>query len=81
MADSQQTLLCTYMSAAVLLGLVATSLLGWWWADPTAGLTIAALAVREGINAWRGDACCYSGPRLEVREVRGCSCGEGCAAC
>lgn len=56
-ADSKQTLICTYLSAAVLLGLVANSLFGWWWADAVAGLVIAAFAVREGIEAWHGDAC------------------------
>ena len=57
-ADSKQTLLCTYMSAVLLVGLVANSALGWWWADPIAALAIAGLAVREGINAWNGDSCC-----------------------
>ena len=57
-ADAKQTLLCSYMSAALLVGLAANSLLGWWWADPIAALVIAALTVREGLNAWRGDACC-----------------------
>lgn len=56
-ADSMQTLICTYLSAAVLIGLVANALLGWWWMDAVAGLVIAAFAVREGIEAWRGDAC------------------------
>lgn len=59
-ADSKQTLLCTYLSAAVLIGLVLNSVLGWWWADAIAGLVIAAFAVREGIEAWRGDACATS---------------------
>lgn len=59
-ADSKQTLLCTYLSAAVLVGLVLNSLLGWWWADAFAGLVIAAFAVREGLEAWRGDACATS---------------------
>ena len=59
-ADSKQTLLCTYLSAAVLIGLVANSLFGWWWADAVAGLVIAAFAIREGIEAWRGDACATS---------------------
>jgi len=57
-ADSKQTLLCTYLSAVLLVGLVLNSLLGWSWADPIAALAIAAIAVREGINAWRGDPCC-----------------------
>lgn len=57
-ADSKQTLLCTYLSGVVLAGLVLNSLLGWFWADPVAGLVIAAVAIKEGLDAWRGDACC-----------------------
>lgn len=57
-ADSKQTLLCAYLSAVLLAGLVLHSVLGWTWADPVAALGIAALAVREGIEAWRGDPCC-----------------------
>jgi divalent metal cation (Fe/Co/Zn/Cd) transporter len=57
-ADSKQTLLCTYLSAVLLAGLVLNSLWGWSWADPVAAIGIAAIAVREGVNAWRGDACC-----------------------
>lgn len=56
-ADSKQTLICTYLSAVLLVGLVLNSALGWWWADPLAALAIAGFAVREGIEAWRGDAC------------------------
>ncbi len=59
-ADSKQTLICTYLSAAVLIGLVLNSAFGWWWADAIAGLVIAGFAVREGIEAWRGDACATS---------------------
>ena len=57
-ADSKQTLLCAYLSAVLLAGLVLHSVLGWTWADPVAALGIAALAVREGIEAWRGAPCC-----------------------
>ena len=57
-ADSKQTLLCTYLSAVLLVGLVLNSALGWWWADAGAALVIAGIAVREGVNAWRGEACC-----------------------
>jgi divalent metal cation (Fe/Co/Zn/Cd) transporter len=68
-ADSKQTLICTYLSAAVLVGLVLNSLLGWWWADATAGLVIAVFAVREGVEAWRGDTCATSvGMLLEEHE-------------
>jgi divalent metal cation (Fe/Co/Zn/Cd) transporter len=56
-ADSKQTLLCTYLSAVLLVGLLLNALVGWSWADPLAGLVIAAVAVREGIEAWRGDTC------------------------
>jgi len=59
-ADSKQTLICTYLSGAVLLGLVLNSLFGWWWVDAVAGLFIAVMAVREGIEAWRGDTCATS---------------------
>jgi divalent metal cation (Fe/Co/Zn/Cd) transporter len=56
-ADSKQTLLCAYLSAALLVGLLLNALLGWAWADAVAALVIAGFAVREGIEAWRGDAC------------------------
>ncbi len=57
-ADSQQTWLCSYLSAVMLIGLLLNATLGWWWADPLAALVIAALAVREGRQAWSGDNCC-----------------------
>ncbi len=57
-ADSKQTLVCTYLSAVLLVGLLANMALGWWWADPVAALIISGVAVREGLEAWRGEACC-----------------------
>lgn len=57
-ADSKQTLLCTYLSGVLLVGLAVNSLFGWWWTDPAAALVIAAVAVKEGREAWRGDTCC-----------------------
>jgi divalent metal cation (Fe/Co/Zn/Cd) transporter len=83
-ADSKQTLLCTYMSAALLLGLGANSLLGWWWADPLAALVIAVLAVREGINAWRGKVCCSPAEALVDHDhdnAQDDHCQTGCACC
>lgn len=65
-ADSRQTLLCTYLSGVLLLGLVLNSALGWSWADPIAALVIAALAVKEGRDAWKGDSCCLPGPFASV---------------
>jgi divalent metal cation (Fe/Co/Zn/Cd) transporter len=56
-ADSTQTLLCTYLSGILLVGLVLNAWLGWSWADPLAALVIAAVAVREGVQAWRGEQC------------------------
>ena len=57
-ADGTQTLLCTYLSAVLLGGLVLNATLGWSWADPIAGLVIAAVAFKEGRQAWRGEGCC-----------------------
>jgi divalent metal cation (Fe/Co/Zn/Cd) transporter len=57
-ADSKQTLLCTYLSAVLLTGLAVNALFGWWWADPVAALVIAAVALKEGRDAWRGHLCC-----------------------
>lgn len=57
-ADSTQTMLCTVMSATLLGGLVLNATLGWYWADPVAGLVIAGLALKEGREAWRGEGCC-----------------------
>ncbi|MFD7076582.1 cation transporter [Nocardioides sp. NPDC059952] len=79
-ADSKQTLLCTYMSAALLLGLLANSTLGWWWADSAAALVIAALAVREGINAWRGEVCCSPAEAFFDRDDHN-GCDGDCACC
>lgn len=57
-ADSKQTLLCSYLSGVLLVGLLLNSTTGWSWADPLAALIIAAVAIKEGVEAWRGDACC-----------------------
>ncbi|MGW3469382.1 cation transporter [Saccharopolyspora sp. NPDC000995] len=57
-ADSKQTLLCTYLSGVLLVGLLLNSLFGWYWADPVVALVIAAVAVKEGREAWRGEHCC-----------------------
>ena len=75
-ADSKQTLLCTYLSAVLLVGLLVHSLFGWSWADPIAGLVIAAVALKEGRGAWKGDTCCapgtteYAPPVPATAEIR-----------
>jgi divalent metal cation (Fe/Co/Zn/Cd) transporter len=77
-ADSHQTLLCTYLSAVLLVGLALNSLLGWGWADPAAGLAIAVLALIEGRRAWHGDSCCR--PALTARQPADGPAGGGPAA-
>jgi divalent metal cation (Fe/Co/Zn/Cd) transporter len=70
LADSTQTMLCTYLSAVLLVGLVLNAWLGWSWADPVAALVIAGVAAKEGIEAWRGDQCADC--------AVGCACGPDC---
>ena len=82
-ADSKQTLICTYLSAVLLVGLVLNSALGWSWADPLAALVIAAFALKEGLEAWRGEACCAPVTVLLNEDGEGCAdgCGSGCSCC
>jgi divalent metal cation (Fe/Co/Zn/Cd) transporter len=78
-ADSKQTLLCTYLSAVLLVGLAVNSLFGWSWADPIAALIIAAVAVKEGREAWRGDACCAPNtPAATTTADPSGGCADGC---
>lgn len=78
-ADSKQTLLCTYLSAVLLVGLGLNSLFGWSWADPIAALVIAAVAVKEGRDAWRGDTCCPPLTSAATPDVDG-NCSDGCCS-
>lgn len=85
-ADSTQTLLCTYLSAVLLAGLLLNATLGWGWADPVAGLVIAAVAAREGLEAWQGKGCCApasadgtAGTAHEAALATGCVCADGCS--
>jgi hypothetical protein len=78
-ADGTQTLLCTYLSAVLLVGLVVNATLGWYWADPIAGLVIAGVAAREGVEAWRGEGCCAPHPTNSLEaEAQACDCGDSC---
>lgn len=79
-ADSTQTLLCTYLSAVLLLGLVLNAVLGWAWADPVAALVIAVVALREGVEAWRGEHCddCAL-PAAGTGAEDPCDCAPGCS--
>lgn len=81
-ADSNQRLLCTYMSAALLVGLALNAALGWW-ADPVAGLVIAGIALKEGRDAWRGEGCCAPTSRVPDAGTSdtccaGGACQDGC---
>jgi divalent metal cation (Fe/Co/Zn/Cd) transporter len=74
-ADSKQTLICSYLSAALLVGLLLNALLGWAWADSVAALVIAIFAVREGLEAWKGESCTVPVSALTgEREVEACEC-------
>lgn len=71
--EGAQNLLCAYMAAGVLVGLGANAAFGWWWLDPVVALGIAALAVREGREAWAGEGCaCVAVPGLDA------VCQDGC---
>lgn len=56
-SEASQNMICAYLSIALLVGLLANALLGWWWADPAAALVIAAVAAYEGLESWRGESC------------------------
>jgi divalent metal cation (Fe/Co/Zn/Cd) transporter len=56
-SEASQNMICAYLSIALLFGLLANALFGWWWADPIAALAIAAIAAKEGVDSWRGDSC------------------------
>ncbi|MGB2568455.1 cation diffusion facilitator family transporter [Micromonospora citrea] len=82
MADSTQTMLCTYLSAVLLVGLALNALWGWSWADPVAGLVIAGVAVKEGVAAWRGEHCDDCAPLpASAASGEGEACGgDGCCS-
>jgi divalent metal cation (Fe/Co/Zn/Cd) transporter len=60
--EGRQNMLCAYLAGALLVGLLGNAILGAWWLDPAVGLLIAAVAVREGVDAWRGEGCCVGSP-------------------
>ena len=72
--EGTQNLLCAYLAAAVFFGLAGNALFGAWWLDPVAALVIAGIALREGVQTWRGEGCC-AGPALDrAGEVRADDC-------
>jgi divalent metal cation (Fe/Co/Zn/Cd) transporter len=73
--EGTQNLLCAYLAAAVLVGLVGNTAFGWWWVDPIAALVIAAVATEEGLETWRGEGCCAA-PALTPNDA----CDDDCCA-
>jgi divalent metal cation (Fe/Co/Zn/Cd) transporter len=79
--EGTQNLLCAFLAAAVLAGLLANAFLGWWWLDPLAGLIVAGVAVREGLEAWRGEGCCAPPRRdSELLNAAAVPTAEACCA-
>jgi divalent metal cation (Fe/Co/Zn/Cd) transporter len=76
-ADSTQTMLCTYLSAVLLVGLILNATWGLSWADSVAALVIAGVAVREGVEAWRGEQCDHCAPVASAAGDPEQHCGGG----
>jgi divalent metal cation (Fe/Co/Zn/Cd) transporter len=77
--EGRQNMLCAYLAGALLIGLVGNAAVGAWWLDPIVGLLIAGVAVKEGLEAWRGDGCCVGSP-LDGFEREGAVCHDDCCA-
>ena len=75
--EGRQNMLCAYLAGALLVGLLGNALAGAWWLDPAVGLLIAGLAVREGLDAWRGEGCCVADP---LGGATGPACADDCCA-
>jgi divalent metal cation (Fe/Co/Zn/Cd) transporter len=74
--EGRQNMLCAYLAAALLVGLLGNTLFGAWWLDPAVGLLIAAVAVKEGVEAWRGEGCCVADPLAGAAAPSACD--DGC---
>jgi divalent metal cation (Fe/Co/Zn/Cd) transporter len=72
--EGRQNMLCAYLAGALLLGLLGNAVVGAWWLDPAVGLLIAGVAIREGLDAWRGEGCCVASPL----DGTGFAVGDGC---
>jgi len=74
--EGRQNMLCAYLAAALLVGLLANAALGAWWLDPLIGLLIAGVAIKEGLEAWRGEGCsCTADPLADLRDE---DCRDAC---
>jgi divalent metal cation (Fe/Co/Zn/Cd) transporter len=77
--EGRQNMLCAYLAGALLVGLLANAAVGAWWLDPTVGLLIAVVAVKEGVEAWRGEGCCVASP-LDGSGFADHGCRDTCCA-
>jgi divalent metal cation (Fe/Co/Zn/Cd) transporter len=77
--EGRQNMLCAYLAGALLVGLLGNAVAGAWWLDPAVGLLIAAVAVKEGVEAWRGEGCCVSSP-LDGVGFAGAGCDDDCCS-
>jgi divalent metal cation (Fe/Co/Zn/Cd) transporter len=77
--EGRQNMLCAYLAGALLIGLLGNALVGAWWLDPTVGLLIAGVAVKEGVESWRGEGCCVSSP-LDGVGFTDDACHDDCCA-
>ena len=77
--EGRQNMLCAYLAGALLVGLIGNALVGAWWLDPLVGLLIAAVAVKEGVEAWRGEGCCVASPLDGVGFTDDC-CQDDCCS-
>ena len=76
--EGRQNMLCAYLAAALLVGLLGNAIVGAWWLDPAVGLLITGVAVREGLEAWRGEGCCVESPLLAMSVQAACD--DDCCA-
>ncbi len=78
--EGRQNMLCAYLAGALLVGLLGNALVGAWWLDPAVGLLIAGVAVREGLESWRGEGCCVSSPLDGAGFADDAGCDDDCCA-
>lgn len=79
--EGRQNMLCAYLAGALLIGLLGNALVGAWWLDPVVGLLIAAVAVKEGVEAWRGEGCCVASPLDGAGFADDCCAGDVSPRC
>ena len=80
-SEGRQNMLCAYLSVALVLGLGANALFGLWWADPVTALVIAGVAIKEGRESWRGEACCAADAGLDAADSASCCGDPHCSCC